>query len=158
MLLAPGTFHVSGTLKITASGVVLRGSGSGQKAGPVTEVEVTGTPTAQQDFLSIQGTGSWETTGGAARITDAYAPSGATSFTVNDASGLAVGDAVAVERPVTQAWVHFMGMDTLVRDGGAADLAGGRQRLAGASAPSRQSRATWSRSSARSPTRTTRST
>jgi hypothetical protein len=108
---------VDGTVKITASGVVLRGAGSGQSGGPVTEVQITGTPTAQQAFLLIQGTGSYQTTGTAAQITDSYVPSGATSFNVDDASGLAVGDTVVVQRPVTQAWIHFMGMDTLVRNG-----------------------------------------
>src|SRR5581483_9009913 len=46
-------------------------------------------------------------------ITDAYVPSGAMSFNVSSAAGLHVGDAVLVNRPVTQPWVHFMGMDTL---------------------------------------------
>ena len=48
---------------------------------------------------------------------DDYVAAGARSFTVNDASEFKVGDAVLVGRPVTAAWVHFMGMDTLVRDG-----------------------------------------
>jgi hypothetical protein len=52
-----------------------------------------------------------------ATITDPYVPSGARSFTVDKASGFAVGDTVLVRRPVTAAWVHFMGMDTLVRNG-----------------------------------------
>ena len=52
-----------------------------------------------------------------AKITDAYVPSGADSFEVDHPAGFHVGDAVLVRRPVTTEWVHFMGMDTLVRDG-----------------------------------------
>jgi hypothetical protein len=55
--------------------------------------------------------------GAAATITDAYVPAGATTFHVDDASKLAQGATVFVERPVTDAWVHFLGMDTLVRNG-----------------------------------------
>ena len=50
-------------------------------------------------------------------IADAYCLPGATSFTVADATGLATGDTIAIRRPVTQSWVHFMQMDNLVRDG-----------------------------------------
>jgi hypothetical protein len=50
-------------------------------------------------------------------ITSGYVPSGASSFTVSSAAGFAVGNTVIVERPVTADWVHFMDMDTLVRDG-----------------------------------------
>jgi hypothetical protein len=52
-------------------------------------------------------------------ITDPYLPAGATSFHVADPGDLAVGDAVFVERPVTDAWIHAMDMDTLVRNGAA---------------------------------------
>ena len=34
-----------------------------------------------------------------------------------DAKGFAVGDVIQIRRPVTAAWVKFMGMDNLVRDG-----------------------------------------
>jgi hypothetical protein len=112
VLLAPGTFHVSGTFLIAASGVVLRGSGSGA-GGSV--VQVTG---AGRQLMRIQGSGS-PVLGAApgATITDAYVPSGALSFSVDDATGFKVGDAVMVLRPVTDAWVKFMGMDQLVRNG-----------------------------------------
>ena len=68
-------------------------------------------------FLRISGAGSWQTVGTPAAMTDSYVPSGATSFNVSDASGFAVGDTVLVRRPVTAAWIHGLGMDTLVRNG-----------------------------------------
>jgi hypothetical protein len=75
---------------------------------------LTGRP---HPFLVIRGAGTWEAAGNSAAITDAYVPSGADSFHVNDAGRFHGGDAVLVLRPVTEAWVHLMGMDTLVRDG-----------------------------------------
>lgn len=111
VLLAPGTFNCSASLQITSSGVVLRGSGSGASG---TTIKMTGEP---HTFVTIHGSGSWQTVGSAATFTESYVPSGATSFNVNNASGFNVGDAVLTTRPSTPAWVHFMGMDTLVRDG-----------------------------------------
>src|SRR6185436_15107506 len=111
VVLAPGVFEVSGTLQIAASGVVLRGSGSG--AGGTT-LKMTGAP---HRMFDIHGAGSWQTEGAAAAITDAYVPSGADSFQVDSAAAFRAGDTVVIRRPVTEAWVHFMGMDTLVRDG-----------------------------------------
>ncbi len=119
VLLAAGTYEVAGELKINASGVVLRGSGSGEgglgapgEAG--TKLRVTGAP---HRFIDISGSGAWQAEGTPAIITDRYVPSGATTFTVDSAAGFKAGDSVLVQRPVTAAWIRFMGMDTLVRDG-----------------------------------------
>jgi len=109
--LAPGTYEVERTITISSSGVVLRGSGSGDGG---TVIKLTGKP---HRFLVMRGAGTWEAAGNSAAITDPYVPSGADSFHVNDAARFRVGDTVLVRRPVTEAWVHFMGMDTLVRDG-----------------------------------------
>jgi hypothetical protein len=112
VLLAAGKYTLAGTLRIAASGVVLRGSGTGA-SGTIVAAQST------SDFvLRIAGSGG-PVLGASSAITDAYVPSGASSFTVADGSVFAPGDAVMVQRPVTSAWVHFMGMDTLVRDGGA---------------------------------------
>jgi hypothetical protein len=72
---------------------------------------------AAHDFLHMQGGGTWATTGPEVALTDDYLPAGSPSFTVADASAFKVGDTVLVRRPVTDAWIHFMGMDTLVRNG-----------------------------------------
>jgi hypothetical protein len=108
VLLSPGTYAVTGTLSIAASGVVLRGSGS---ASGGTILNMTSGP--PRLMFSLAGTGSYQTSGSAVSMTDAYVPSGATSFHVSNGSSFAVGDTVLVGRPVTQAWVHYMGMDTL---------------------------------------------
>lgn len=110
VLLGPGSFTVSAPLKIQASGVVLAGSGSGANGSVIT---LSGNPFT---LLNVSGSGSY-TRGSPVSITDTYVPSGATTFTVTDASGFKVGDTVLVSRPVTAAWVAFMGMDKLVRNG-----------------------------------------
>jgi F5/8 type C domain len=110
VLLRAGAYRLSGALVISTGGVVLRGSGSTSSG---TVINLTG---SDHSFIRLAGTGSWSQSGAVA-ITSGYIPSGASSFTVSSAAGFAVGDAVIVERPVTSDWVHFMDMDTLVRDG-----------------------------------------
>jgi hypothetical protein len=109
--LAAGTFQLAGSLSMSTGGVVLRGSGSGANG---TLLSVTGDP---RDVISVHGGRNWTTSGTAIPITDKYVPSGARTFHVADAAGLSVGSTILVQRPVTEAWIHFMGMDTLVRNG-----------------------------------------
>ena len=111
VLLKPGTYQCSRTLTVSASGVVLRGSGSGTGG---TVLKMTGTPHV---CISVSGRGSAEPAGEPVKIRDAYVPSGATSFTVEQGSQFKAGDAVLILRPVTEAWVKFMGMDGLLRNG-----------------------------------------
>jgi hypothetical protein len=106
-----GTYTVSGALRIAASGLVLRGSGSGTGG---TVIRVGGPP---HRFLDLSGSGSWELDSAKHAIIDSYVPSGADAFTVASGAGLEPGDTVLVQRPVTETWIRFMGMDTLSRDG-----------------------------------------
>jgi hypothetical protein len=112
VLLAPGVYPCSGTIKIAAAGVVLRGSGSaGDRR---STLKLVGKP---HNGVTVAGTGKESAAGPRTRVTDAYVPSGATRFTVADATGFAAGDTVTVRKTVTKEWVKFMGMDDLVRDG-----------------------------------------
>jgi len=111
VLLRSGTYELAGTLTIAKSGVVLRGSGSGEGG---TVVRLTGAP---HRFLQIRGTGKPEPSSAPSPIRDKYVPPGAMSFHVDDGSRFRTGDTVLVNHPITAAWIHFMGMDTLVRDG-----------------------------------------
>jgi hypothetical protein len=121
--LAPGTFNCSGSIILSASGIILRGSGSG--AGGTT-IKMIGSPhtaivigqgnakvalgrTEKADSSTVDAT--------PVLITDVYVPSGSRSFTVADASAFAVGDIININRLVTETWVHFMGMDNMYRDG-----------------------------------------
>jgi len=111
VLLEKGTFNCERTIAIRAGGVVLRGSGSGD-AGTV--IKLTGRPHVA---VSARGASSPQPTGQGVRILDKYIPSGSDSFSVADPSSFREGQTILIIRPVTEAWVHFMGMDTLVRDG-----------------------------------------
>jgi hypothetical protein len=120
VLLAPGTFIISRTLTISAGGVVLRGSGSGREGdGPRSTLRMTGRPHLA---ISVRGSGEQAEAGegftpAQTTIAEAYVPSGAMAFTVADASGFAAGDTLSIRRPVTEAWVRFMEMHDLVREG-----------------------------------------
>lgn len=111
VLLAAGHFACSSTLRITASGVVLRGSGADANG---TVIEMTGEPHLA---FSISGDERIAPIGSPVQIADSYVPAGAVTIHVRDGSAFKPGDTVQITRPVTPAWVHFMGMDTLVRRG-----------------------------------------
>jgi hypothetical protein len=115
VLLAPGVYSCDRPISISASGVVLRGSGSepGKKR---TTLALTGKPHVA---ITVRAPGDERAApaGPGSAITDAYVPSGATSFTVADGKGFSPGDAVVVRRPVTEAWVKFMQMDDMTRNG-----------------------------------------
>jgi len=109
--LSAGTFLVSGSINMNASGVVVRGAGSGA-GGTVLKM----TAASPMTLFNITGAGS-AVTGSAVNITNTYIPSGATFFDVSSTNGLSVGDDVLIYRPVTAEWISYMGMDQLVRDG-----------------------------------------
>ena len=110
--LSPGHFHLAGTLSIHASGVVLRGTAAiGTNA---SVLEMTGAPHLG---ISIEGKFQQRALGPATWLADRYVPAGATTIHVADASAIHAGDWVEIVKPVTPAWVHFMGMDHSVRNG-----------------------------------------
>lgn len=111
VLLAPGTFNISSTLNMNASGLVLRGSGSASNG---TVINMYGS--AGFLAVSMKGSGSYSTDS-TANIIDSYVPSGTNTITVDDASGFNVSNNVLIRRPATADWIHLLGMDTLVRDG-----------------------------------------
>lgn len=111
VVLGPGTFHCSAPIRIKASGVVLRGSGSGNGG---TEIELTGQPHVG---VSVAGTSTVTPVGDWTTISSPYVPAGSRSIEVADGSGVQVGDTVQISKPVTDAWLEFMGMDKLERDG-----------------------------------------
>jgi hypothetical protein len=111
VLLATGHFHCSATLKLSADGIALRGSGSGESD---TVIEMTGDPHLA---ISVAGESTVKAVGTPTEVSDAYVPSGSMSLSVRDASGLKAGDKVQIIRPITPEWLHLMGMETLVRNG-----------------------------------------
>lgn len=111
VLLKRGTYHCERPITISASGVVLQGSGSGENG---SIISMTGTPHA---CFIVKGNASTKPLNATTTMADQYVPSGAISFHVQKAKGFSVGDTIRISRPVTDAWVQLMGMDKLVRDG-----------------------------------------
>lgn len=107
ILLTPGTYNCEHTINIRAGSIVLRGEGD------QTILNLTGQP---HRAIAISGYNHEEQIGESTAITDSYIPSGTASFHVASTEHFKVGDSVAITRPVTKAWVHFMQMDTLVRN------------------------------------------
>ena len=126
VLLAPGAFTCKDTLTLATSGVVLRGSGSGEggttikMVGPRHRAITIGSQAGRQIDSGNEPREDAPATapaGAKTSITDAYVPAGTNAFSVADARGFAVGDRIAITRPTTKAWLHLLGMDTLKRDG-----------------------------------------
>ncbi|MNK20200.1 hypothetical protein D3C87_384360 [compost metagenome] len=120
VLLAPGTYPCSKTIKIMADGVVLRGSGK-SATGSIILMSGEKHPaiTLSNGLNQRIGNrlGNTDESEKAIKITNNYLPAGSKSFNVADAASLKVGDNIEVRKPVTDKWVKFMQMNDLVRDG-----------------------------------------
>ena len=126
LLLAPGTFHLSAPINISASDVVLRGSGRDK-----TTVQLTGTPhigfimglstsAASNPDADVENTAEDRPSGAPhahTALANTYIPSGTRELPVVDAAGFAVGDTILIHHPITPDYLHFMGMDHLTRNG-----------------------------------------
>ena len=103
VLLRKGRHEVYGRLRLGASGVVLRGQGM--------ETVLVASGLDRATLISVAG--FYDRTNQAGKtlvIRDRYVPVGASSFEVDDASGLNPGDTVNVVRPSTQSWIDRLGM------------------------------------------------
>ncbi len=107
VLLRPGRWLIDGNLHLNASGVVLRGSGDDEKG---TTLVATGE--SRRTLIEIGGKGDRAEVKGSRRaVTDAYVPVGATRLTLENTTGLSVGDRIIVQRPCTAEWVASLDMD-----------------------------------------------
>jgi hypothetical protein len=111
VLLKPGVYDCEKPLVISASGVVLRGSGFYEKG---TVLNLTGKPHAA---VTVRGDVKSRVVGEPTIIADKYVPSGTTAFSIKDASLFKVGDTIRITRPINDNWIEFMGMHQLVRSG-----------------------------------------
>lgn len=109
LLLKRGLYRVSGSLKVTASGVVIRGEG--QKPDGTTLL-ATGKQKRTLIAVGVK-TAIEEIKDSRRRITDSYVPWGATSFSIESTDGFSVGDPVMIFRPSTAEWIHDIGMDQI---------------------------------------------
>ncbi|MFI5453357.1 discoidin domain-containing protein [Pedobacter sp. UC225_61] len=132
--LSAGVFNCASSIIISESGIVLRGKGSDQNG---TTIKMSGAP----HTAIVIGKGNTKVALGAVeaneqveqvttRFVDSYVPFGAKSFNVADAKGFKIGDTIAIYRPTTDAWIHFMEMDNMYREGKKQTWVGaGRQEI-----------------------------
>ncbi|HEV2764878.1 MAG TPA: hypothetical protein VGV38_17990, partial [Pyrinomonadaceae bacterium] len=103
LLLTPGRFKVSGQLRLNASGVVLRGSGTGR-----TTVVATGR--GRRTLVEIGGDEE-PTLDPPVAVTDETVPAGGRTLTLERVDGLAAGERVVVTRPSTKEWIAALEMN-----------------------------------------------
>lgn len=111
ILLEPGNYVCSNTIAIHASGIVLRGSGTN------TVLELRGKPHNAIAVRAANQSRQGSETTLQTTISDKYVPSGTNAFRIADNTGWAIGDRIEIRRPVTEAWIKFMGMHDMTRDG-----------------------------------------
>ena len=128
LLLAPGTFHLSTAINMSASNLVLRGSGRDK-----TTVTLIGAPhigfilglnasTApanpdEDSATPLPNEPQTKTPHARTTLADTYIPSGTRHLPVASAEGFAIGDTILIRRPTTPDYLRFMGMDHLERTG-----------------------------------------
>ncbi len=106
VLLRAGTYEVSSTINITASGIVIRGEGAGS-----TGTNIIATGTSQYDLFRFDGSGGVTVTESTRRaITGSYVPIGAKQVTVQSGHSFTVGDWVLLRHAPNQAWINRIGM------------------------------------------------
>lgn len=108
ILLKKGTYKIPATIQINASGIVLRGEGDTENG-----TKLIATAAIQKPLIAFTGSGNAKPMGARIKITDNYVPVGSFSFTVSDAQGLQVGDAIIVNRPGTDKWITDTKMDQI---------------------------------------------
>jgi hypothetical protein len=103
VLLEKGTYEVAGSLRINASGVVLRGSG------PATVLKGMGK--SRETLVRIVGKKD-RATGASNAIADIYVPVNAITVHVAQAGLYKAGDQVLIHRPSTLEWIKQLGTAT----------------------------------------------
>ena len=105
VLLQKGVYSVSGQLRMTASGVVLRGSGMGKNG-----TTIIGAGKDRETLIRVFGKNDKQTDA-SIKITDGYVPVGASKFSVGDAASFKAGNLVVIHRPSTLNWIKTLGTD-----------------------------------------------
>lgn len=116
VLLGEGTFHIDKPLRISTSGVVIRGSGRGK-----TVIIKRGADRGAMIYIE----GDVKMTGGdTTAIADNKVKAGATAFTLKTAADLKAGDRIRIVRPSTKEWIASLKCDDY---GGGLDYTGWKE-------------------------------
>ena len=107
ILLSAGRFEIRGQLRISASGIVLRGEDAGNGG-----ATLVATGTRRRALVRIEGPGERIIRHSTKhRVVDEYVPVGSKTLRLDSVSDLNVGDQVIIARPSTIEWIKSIGMD-----------------------------------------------
>src|SRR5439155_3198158 len=108
VLLEKARYQIDGALKITASGVILRGS---ETRADGTTLFAAGTD--RRTLIRIVGGDDRKIDSAATPITQDYTPVSATRLPLRGNPHFKPGDTVIVKRPCTAEWIKTLGMDNM---------------------------------------------
>ena len=110
ILLKKGTYHIASPLRITASGIILRGEGNNKESGTI----LVATSKKKYSVIEIGNKKKIRLSRDLYPITDEYVPSGTRTIHVGNANRLFnIGDNIVIRRPSTAEWIHAIGMDSI---------------------------------------------
>ena len=104
VLLKAGTYNISGTVRLTRSGIVLRGEGA--------KTILVATGAGQRSLVKVGAEGSKTQYGKPVAITEDV-PVAQMWVKVSDASSFKPGDRVVVRRTANADWIHDLKMDSI---------------------------------------------
>lgn len=106
VLLRPGIYKIGGTLKLTASGVVLRGDGN---------ATLHATGIQRRLVIVVEGAANRKLLDTAIAVDTAAqsVATGARTLPLKNIDALAPGDRVLIRRPCTKEWITAIGMDSV---------------------------------------------
>jgi hypothetical protein len=104
VLLYPGDYKVSKSIRINASGIVLRGSGVGEGG---TRLIATGKD--RRTLINVEGINDRGRISDTLTVHDEYVPVGAMELSVSGKYSLKTGDKIIIMRPSTKEWIDVLG-------------------------------------------------
>ncbi|MCU0248385.1 MAG: hypothetical protein MUC42_17585 [Bryobacter sp.] len=108
ILLRRGSYQIAGTLRLHASGIVLRGEGQGERG---TVLVAAGTK--PRPLIQLSGAAPPKPLASAIRVADETVPVGARTLRLAAAPGFRPGQLVVVRRIGNAEWIHEIGMDRI---------------------------------------------
>ncbi len=109
ILLHPGNYDISKTIRIFQSGIVL--SGKDNKAA---RTILTATSSRKYNLIEVKGSGSLKIDANSiTNITSDYIAVGAKEISVSSASNFKIGDHIILRRDSSSKWIHDIGMDRI---------------------------------------------
>jgi hypothetical protein len=100
LVLRPGTYKISGQLRIHTSGTVLRGH----------DATLIAAGQDRRTLIDVRGRNDRQL-GPSLAIADKTVPAGSTQLTLSSLDGLTIGQRIVIRRPSTKEWISAIGMD-----------------------------------------------